>query len=314
METRLLWPSKGKPARRSFHLLAPLFGPAATPAPCKRISVSSGQSRSVRRVSRFGRNDPCPCASGRKFKRCCIDRAEEVERREEAAGALYRLAEPFPLLRPTSLALERWATSLEGDLSEDDLAEGRALAAGERERIVALCTGSYRAVWDVLVDGLGGHAHEAEEIVVAGAVATFAAEPRMPHPNDVLHLERCEDCRVTSARALARVIEGCDLWSVLDANALAGACEDAADLREFEAIVRTVAAASWTPQHDQRLALLVGRVRLALPMHGRPLASAALADACARFDAEKAVRAETAALMLESALDAFDAIEAQRAA
>ena len=25
--------------------------------------------------SRVGRNDPCPCGSGRKFKRCCLDRA-----------------------------------------------------------------------------------------------------------------------------------------------------------------------------------------------------------------------------------------------
>lgn len=27
--------------------------------------------RLVRRV-KVGRNDPCPCGSGRKFKRCCI--------------------------------------------------------------------------------------------------------------------------------------------------------------------------------------------------------------------------------------------------
>jgi SEC-C motif len=25
--------------------------------------------------SQVGRNDPCPCGSGRKFKRCCLDRA-----------------------------------------------------------------------------------------------------------------------------------------------------------------------------------------------------------------------------------------------
>jgi len=26
------------------------------------------------------RNDPCPCGSGRKFKQCCIDRAEKKQR------------------------------------------------------------------------------------------------------------------------------------------------------------------------------------------------------------------------------------------
>lgn len=29
----------------------------------------------VRRVHKIGRNDPCPCASGKKFKKCCISKA-----------------------------------------------------------------------------------------------------------------------------------------------------------------------------------------------------------------------------------------------
>jgi uncharacterized protein len=28
----------------------------------------------VRRTPKVGRNDPCPCGSGRKYKRCCLDR------------------------------------------------------------------------------------------------------------------------------------------------------------------------------------------------------------------------------------------------
>ncbi len=28
----------------------------------------------------IGRNDVCPCGSGRKFKQCCIDRAEKRQR------------------------------------------------------------------------------------------------------------------------------------------------------------------------------------------------------------------------------------------
>ncbi len=30
---------------------------------------------------RIGRNDACPCRSERKYKKCCLGRVEEVERR-----------------------------------------------------------------------------------------------------------------------------------------------------------------------------------------------------------------------------------------
>lgn len=29
----------------------------------------------VRRVEKIGRNDPCPCGSGKKFKKCCLIKA-----------------------------------------------------------------------------------------------------------------------------------------------------------------------------------------------------------------------------------------------
>ena len=32
----------------------------------------------VNRAPRVGRNDPCPCGSGRKFKRCCLDKRREM--------------------------------------------------------------------------------------------------------------------------------------------------------------------------------------------------------------------------------------------
>ncbi|HEY3839977.1 MAG TPA: SEC-C metal-binding domain-containing protein [Bryobacteraceae bacterium] len=36
---------------------------------------NSAQSQSIRRTHpKVGRNEPCPCGSGQKFKRCCIDR------------------------------------------------------------------------------------------------------------------------------------------------------------------------------------------------------------------------------------------------
>lgn len=54
--------------------------------------------------ARAGRNDPCPCGSGRKYKRCCLDRdraadampasANAAERRGRAAAALPRMMTP----------------------------------------------------------------------------------------------------------------------------------------------------------------------------------------------------------------------------
>ncbi|MEF3168618.1 MAG: SEC-C domain-containing protein [Deltaproteobacteria bacterium] len=37
----------------------------------------------VRKYPKVGRNDPCPCGSGKKYKKCCLarDEAEESERR-----------------------------------------------------------------------------------------------------------------------------------------------------------------------------------------------------------------------------------------
>ena len=32
----------------------------------------------------IGRNDPCPCGSGKKYKKCCLAKDEEARRREGA--------------------------------------------------------------------------------------------------------------------------------------------------------------------------------------------------------------------------------------
>jgi hypothetical protein len=58
-------------------------------------------------MSKVGRNEPCPCGSGQKFKRCCEEKenAAAAERaREHAAAAAARLAED----RPTSPSPVLW--------------------------------------------------------------------------------------------------------------------------------------------------------------------------------------------------------------
>jgi Tfp pilus assembly protein PilF len=47
-------------------------------------------------MSKIGRNDPCPCGSGKKYKRCCLSKHEAAaaERAAAAAQAAARLAPP----------------------------------------------------------------------------------------------------------------------------------------------------------------------------------------------------------------------------
>jgi tetratricopeptide (TPR) repeat protein len=44
-------------------------------------------------MAKTGRNDPCPCGSGQKYKRCCLPR-------HEAAAAADRAAAPTPEAAP----------------------------------------------------------------------------------------------------------------------------------------------------------------------------------------------------------------------
>ena len=47
------------------------------------------------RVARPGRNAPCICGSGRKYKQCCLDK-DEAEARVAHAKALAEAPEPSP--------------------------------------------------------------------------------------------------------------------------------------------------------------------------------------------------------------------------
>ena len=41
-------------------------------------------------MAKIGRNDPCPCGSGQKYKRCCLPRDEAAAVAERAAAARVR--------------------------------------------------------------------------------------------------------------------------------------------------------------------------------------------------------------------------------
>lgn len=85
---------KGAPATRDGSSLAVTYdrsGWSSEPlSPDRLVAVLAGMERAVRdtgrlrrkpfqsdpvRASRTGRNEPCPCGSGRKYKRCCLGTA-----------------------------------------------------------------------------------------------------------------------------------------------------------------------------------------------------------------------------------------------
>jgi hypothetical protein len=59
---------------------------------------------------RPGRNEPCPCGSGRKYKQCCLDKDEAAAREARAKAAAEAAAEapvPAPDAAPTTSAPTR---------------------------------------------------------------------------------------------------------------------------------------------------------------------------------------------------------------
>jgi preprotein translocase subunit SecA len=66
-----------QPAAMTSHAQVSAFaGGAATGSPSAVIARSQGQAPVHRHVPKVGRNDPCPCGSGKKYKKCCL--AKEV--------------------------------------------------------------------------------------------------------------------------------------------------------------------------------------------------------------------------------------------
>ena len=53
-------------------------------------AARSPETKQIRQVLRIGRNDPCPCNSGLKFKKCCIDKVNkgpELIEQDKQGGA-----------------------------------------------------------------------------------------------------------------------------------------------------------------------------------------------------------------------------------
>jgi hypothetical protein len=64
--------SAQSPAPKSSVTSAASVGPAAPKQEIMHSNAQTGASQTVRSAPKVGRNEPCPCGSGLKFKRCCL--------------------------------------------------------------------------------------------------------------------------------------------------------------------------------------------------------------------------------------------------
>ena len=260
---------------------------------------------------KVGRNDACPCGSGRKVKHCCgVDVVRDRARRQDGAAAeLFDLAFHFPRYRPVSVEFDRWAQSPPEELTRDALEDGgSSLDEAERDRIRNGFALDHPQVWSGVVADFGNE-ELAGELVLAGAIVAGLTERLRPLDPEVLWLlEQDADVRNDPVEALSLSLDGRDLWSVIESGQTAEAIDAAAEDRT-DAAYRTAAEQLATEWHEQRLAVLVERVRQRLPDPSYPLASAALADACTRVAADrKLARRLRAELLLDSLPRVFDAL------
>lgn len=261
-------------------------------------------------MSLVPRNAPCPCGSGLKYKRCCLDRERELVRKADVLEELLGLATMFPLLRPDSRELDalldaRPDPEVTKGLIEEALA---LLSEEERVRIATAHAREFPSVWRSLVDDYGDEV-EAEQAVLVGAIVAALGESATIDSLTAELLERDADLAADPTEAIALALDGTGLYSIAEATALdealaqlpEGLDDDAYGIL-WTAAVGAEAARIWSPQLERRLRRLVRRLHMKLPIADRPQASAVLADACSAFERDETVVKKVAEHLLAASL------------
>ena len=260
------------------------------------------------------RNDQGPCGSGRKYKRCCIERETELRRQAEATEDLLALATLFPVLRPLDAAFEQWAGGGGPvETSHENVNAGLALiSAAEHERILYAAKRHCGGAWEEPAAAYGDEL-EAAQVVLAGSVVAGLGECRELHHEVLAELEREAGLELDPLDALAEALTCAELWSLPEAVAAAwSAGANALSLTVPVALAAEVRAA-WTEDHERRLRFLVARVAGKLPSPGFPNTSAALGDALDHLERDEDARLRLAGAMLAAAIPAAAAIVAAAA-
>lgn len=68
-----LWQNNGHTPQEIFEKFEK---PNLKPLPDKPFVYNAGE-QTVVKEEKIGRNDPCPCGSGKKYKKCCLGKDEK---------------------------------------------------------------------------------------------------------------------------------------------------------------------------------------------------------------------------------------------
>ena len=79
-------------------------------------------------MSNIGRNDPCPCGSGKKYKKCCLGKDEPVLEAQAPAGPADDNSESEPYEGESGIRNAGW--ECESDTPEDPVSEPETKDAG----------------------------------------------------------------------------------------------------------------------------------------------------------------------------------------
>jgi hypothetical protein len=217
----------------------------------------------------------------------------------------------FPRLRPAGEPFAAWADEVAArGLGDPPVAEGIArIDAEERAGIEGAHAKEFPDVWQSFCADLGGDEEMARRAVLAGAVAAAVKERQPPDPDRLALLEDSGDLCRDAGETLAFLLEAGDLWSIAESaqveerlRAIPDDLDDDAYEPEWYGVVAREAERLMTPWHEERLALLVRRLRAQLPLAGFPAASTALEEACAAFERDAGLRRRLAELLV---IDAF---------
>jgi tetratricopeptide (TPR) repeat protein len=100
-------------------------------------------------MAKTGRNDPCPCGSGRKYKVCCLKKDEDAERERFKRAAAEAAAATAKTRRQAEATLQ--ALEHERDLADDSnavIALVKASKLDEAERAARELLANYPEVHD----------------------------------------------------------------------------------------------------------------------------------------------------------------------
>ncbi|MEW6280399.1 MAG: HEAT repeat domain-containing protein, partial [Candidatus Eremiobacterota bacterium] len=129
----------------------------------RRLQVRLSMSGTAGSGPRPGRNEPCPCGSGRKYKKCCLDRDLEEGRQDPLVGLLLN-APGWPPAGHGWLPSQQWERLPRADLQAH--LEILPLGPAEARRRAARETSDY-LVWSCAqVQLMRGQAHEARDLAI----------------------------------------------------------------------------------------------------------------------------------------------------